>query len=728
MGIQGLHAFLKPHFVQKKNIKEFSGKTIGVDAMCWMHKGAFACAKELVMGEDSDKFVHFFLRMCETLRYHKIKPVVVFDGSRLPAKTKEETRRQDVREKSRLDALELFEKKKAGQIIDETQLYKNCSAAIRITPSMIGRLMRALRELSIKFLVSPFEADAQLAYMCRTGWVDVVISEDSDLLAYGCPNTFFKMDSQGDGEHIKLDCLQPQNIPKSIGATAAAVEDEHSGADKQGENPSDAPEQEKPKDGKKTDTTSKGKRNKLTSEEKQAKLDAAKTASNAKREAKKAKALKDYDQIDEWSPDMFAQFCTFCGTDYKEPDISIKGFGIKTAFKYVCQFKTPERIIAELFKDKKFSSCLPENCSPGEFLHRYNQIVAVFWHHTVFDPRSGECVSIAVAFPGAQRSLPDLDIPSICGKFHPKSVASRIAKGEIDARTHEPRVQEPFTKAERALMDRMLKEKRQQQASYQNHLLMQESSKRAIEAQKAENATPVPNELGPGTPRVSNLGSAENDATEEDGATKEMCLLKGDLNVFKEIMVMGRNLSEHEQKTPNRETDGKKRMKANPFARKRTSGAALFALACVPKKFKVARQSVPIATGDEVGDSKQGQTIETPVSHTQRMKDMPEYHPRGGFAAKEAALIVLAQKRGVELETLEETEKRGKLTAFFNLTRTDLRKNTTEVTTKLAQWNPRPWEKQDELDPLIPVTTNRPNTLSLGALRSKNVWRQKDSW
>lgn len=53
-----------------------------------------------------------------------------------------------------------------------------------------------------------YEADAQLAYMCRQGWITTAISEDSDLLAYGCPSTFFKMDKYGNGEHIALPCLQ----------------------------------------------------------------------------------------------------------------------------------------------------------------------------------------------------------------------------------------------------------------------------------------------------------------------------------------------------------------------------------------------------------------------------------------------------------------------------------------------------------------------------------------
>jgi len=34
--------------------------------------------------------------------------------------------------------------------------------------------------------VAPYEADAQLAYLQKEGLVDLVITEDSDMLVFGC--------------------------------------------------------------------------------------------------------------------------------------------------------------------------------------------------------------------------------------------------------------------------------------------------------------------------------------------------------------------------------------------------------------------------------------------------------------------------------------------------------------------------------------------------------------
>ena len=36
------------------------------------------------------------------------------------------------------------------------------------------------------YVVAPYEADAELAFLLTQGHADLVISEDSDLLAYGC--------------------------------------------------------------------------------------------------------------------------------------------------------------------------------------------------------------------------------------------------------------------------------------------------------------------------------------------------------------------------------------------------------------------------------------------------------------------------------------------------------------------------------------------------------------
>ena len=49
---------------------------------------------------------------------------------------------------------------------------------------------QALKEAGVEVIVAPYEADAQMAFLARSSSVHAVhavITEDSDLLTYGCP-------------------------------------------------------------------------------------------------------------------------------------------------------------------------------------------------------------------------------------------------------------------------------------------------------------------------------------------------------------------------------------------------------------------------------------------------------------------------------------------------------------------------------------------------------------
>ena len=46
--------------------------------------------------------------------------------------------------------------------------------------------MQACRREGVEVVVAPYEADSQLAYLAKENIVDLVITEDSDLLAFGC--------------------------------------------------------------------------------------------------------------------------------------------------------------------------------------------------------------------------------------------------------------------------------------------------------------------------------------------------------------------------------------------------------------------------------------------------------------------------------------------------------------------------------------------------------------
>ena len=60
--------------------------------------------------------------------------------------------------------------------------------------NLVRDIMTALEQEGVEAVVAPYEADAQLAYLSKAGLVDLVMTEDSDLLVYGCNKVLFKWD------------------------------------------------------------------------------------------------------------------------------------------------------------------------------------------------------------------------------------------------------------------------------------------------------------------------------------------------------------------------------------------------------------------------------------------------------------------------------------------------------------------------------------------------------
>ncbi|KAJ3715137.1 PIN domain-like protein [Lentinula raphanica] len=188
MGIQGLLSALKS-IQTTKHLSEFSGQTIAVDAYVWLHKGVFTCATELATGKPTTKYVTYAMEKVRLLRYHGIEPYIVFDGGPLPAKKHTEVERKRRRDEQRAKGNLFASQGKHSQARD---CYLKC---VDVTPQMAFQLIKALRAESVQYVVAPYEADAQLAFLERQGIVSAILTEDSDLLVFGCKTVLLKFDS-----------------------------------------------------------------------------------------------------------------------------------------------------------------------------------------------------------------------------------------------------------------------------------------------------------------------------------------------------------------------------------------------------------------------------------------------------------------------------------------------------------------------------------------------------
>ncbi|PKK33611.1 exonuclease 1 [Columba livia] len=209
MGIQGLLQFIK-EAAEPTHVKKYKGQAVAVDTYCWLHKGAYACAEKLARGEPTDLYIAFCMKLVDMLLSFGIKPILVFDGCTLPSKKEVEKARREKRQASLLKGKQLLQE---GRVAEARECF---GRSINVTHVMAHEVIKAARARGIDCIVAPYEADAQLAYLNKTGMVQAIITEDSDLLAFGCKKVFLKIDKFGNGLEIDRarlgNCKQLGNV------------------------------------------------------------------------------------------------------------------------------------------------------------------------------------------------------------------------------------------------------------------------------------------------------------------------------------------------------------------------------------------------------------------------------------------------------------------------------------------------------------------------------------
>lgn len=197
MGVQGLLQELRG-ITRRVGLSEFQGETAAIDAFCWLHRGGGGI-----------EAVRFCMKMIDVLAFHSIRPILVFDG--MPLLVKEAC--DESREQNRIRNRELAAAAESSG--DTHRANALMRRAVSITPAVVHALLQQLRLRRVDFLVAPFEADPQLAQLSRLNLCDLVISEDSDCLVYGCKRVLFKLGADGVGDLIERKDLGA-NAPLSF--------------------------------------------------------------------------------------------------------------------------------------------------------------------------------------------------------------------------------------------------------------------------------------------------------------------------------------------------------------------------------------------------------------------------------------------------------------------------------------------------------------------------------
>lgn len=126
---------------------------------------------------------------------------MVFDGAPMPSKSDTNQGRRNNRKQALEKAQELM---RAGNLKEAD---KEFAKSLSITPLMAYELIEELKKYQIECIVAPYEADAQLAYLSKIGYIAAVITEDSDLLVFGCQKVLYKFEPNGILQEMDMENL-----------------------------------------------------------------------------------------------------------------------------------------------------------------------------------------------------------------------------------------------------------------------------------------------------------------------------------------------------------------------------------------------------------------------------------------------------------------------------------------------------------------------------------------
>lgn len=220
MGINKFHPFVKgicPEVYENIHISEYAYKKVAVDISGYVNK---------YKRSTGDKWLSQILNLVVCLRKCEIHCVFIYDGGAPPEKAEERKRRISSQEKIEQRTVELkdaldhyyesgeilpilvdFSKKiksksperllvRKPKGIDMTFIAKKIEKRLTYTQyptkhdfELTKQLMDILK---VPWFVAPLEAETVCADLCKRGIVDAVLSEDTDLMAYGTPNFLFE--------------------------------------------------------------------------------------------------------------------------------------------------------------------------------------------------------------------------------------------------------------------------------------------------------------------------------------------------------------------------------------------------------------------------------------------------------------------------------------------------------------------------------------------------------
>ena len=217
MGIKNLHSFLRskcPEIYKTMHLSDYAYKKIAIDISLYMFK------YKTIFG---DKWLDAFLKLVACLRKNEIHCVFIYDNGAPPEKMSEREERANKKQKlidkinnisNNIDEyfqtgkpsellLELYSKHKPPKLtrlltsvenekifdiqVAEEYLQKVQKQVVNIDSSDFPLTKQLFDIIGVPYFDAVCEAETTCSHLCLSNTVNGVLSEDTDVLAYGTP-------------------------------------------------------------------------------------------------------------------------------------------------------------------------------------------------------------------------------------------------------------------------------------------------------------------------------------------------------------------------------------------------------------------------------------------------------------------------------------------------------------------------------------------------------------
>ena len=184
MGIKGLTKTIMKHSpdaVTNENLYKLSGKRVAVDASLILYQQLLKSPGKIFKnskGKITSHITGVFYKIMNYISLN-IEMIFIFDGK--PPDNKQDCINQR-KEKSK--------KAKEASLAStsEEEKQKLEKSALRLTSEMVNDVKRLLNLMGISYIHPDVgEGEAYASELCRMGYVDYVLTEDMDTMAYACP-------------------------------------------------------------------------------------------------------------------------------------------------------------------------------------------------------------------------------------------------------------------------------------------------------------------------------------------------------------------------------------------------------------------------------------------------------------------------------------------------------------------------------------------------------------